>query len=149
MNWNWSRLLNEAHELKRQKKAGIKHLLLAGQMLAMIFEKSSTRTHISFEVGMNQLGGHALFLNAGDMQIRRGEEIQGYGPGRVALRLRDDDPRLQAQHHRGVRKICHDPGHQRPLGSRTPLPAPCRHYDHPGAFRVHKGHPGRLGRRRE
>jgi len=69
-------LLNEAHELKRQKKAGTKHLLLAGQTLAMIFEKSSTRTHISFEVGMNQLGGHALFLNAGDMQIRRGEEIR-------------------------------------------------------------------------
>jgi ornithine carbamoyltransferase len=69
-------LLNEAHELKRQTKSGTKHLLLAGQTLAMIFEKSSTRTHISFEVGMNQLGGHALFLNAGDMQIRRGEEIR-------------------------------------------------------------------------
>jgi ornithine carbamoyltransferase len=69
-------LLNEAHELKRQTKTGTKHLLLAGQTLAMIFEKSSTRTHISFEVGMNQLGGHALFLNAGDMQIRRGEEIR-------------------------------------------------------------------------
>jgi len=69
-------LLSEAHELKRQTKSGTKHLLLAGQTLAMIFEKSSTRTHISFEVGMNQLGGHALFLNAGDMQIRRGEEIR-------------------------------------------------------------------------
>jgi len=69
-------LLSEAHQLKRQKKAGTTHLLLAGKTLAMIFEKSSTRTHISFEVGMNELGGHALFLNARDMQIRRGEEIR-------------------------------------------------------------------------
>ncbi len=69
-------LLSEAHQLKREKRAGTSHLLLAGKTLAMIFEKSSTRTHISFEVGMNQLGGHALFLNARDMQIRRGEEIR-------------------------------------------------------------------------
>jgi len=69
-------LLSEAHQLKRQKKAGTTHLLLAGKTLAMILEKSSTRTHISFEVGMNELGGHALFLNAHDMQIRRGEEIR-------------------------------------------------------------------------
>ena len=66
----------EAVELKRQKKAGIPHPLLAGKTLAMIFEKASTRTHISFEVGMNELGGHALFLNARDMQIWRGEEIR-------------------------------------------------------------------------
>lgn len=69
-------LLTEAHQLKRQKKAGTTHPLLAGKTLAMIFEKSSTRTHISFEVGMNELGGHALFLNARDMQIWRGEEIR-------------------------------------------------------------------------
>jgi len=69
-------LLSESHQLKREKKAGTTHLLLAGKTLAMIFEKSSTRTHISFEVGMNELGGHALFLNARDMQIRRGEEIR-------------------------------------------------------------------------
>lgn len=69
-------LLSEAHQLKRQKKAGTMHPLLAGKTLAMIFEKSSTRTHISFEVGMNELGGHALFLNARDMQIWRGEEIR-------------------------------------------------------------------------
>jgi len=71
-----AQLMADAHELKRQKKAGITHLLLSGRTLAMIFEKSSTRTHISFEVGMNELGGHALFLNARDMQIWRGEEIR-------------------------------------------------------------------------
>ncbi|NLD57389.1 MAG: ornithine carbamoyltransferase [Methanomicrobiales archaeon] len=69
-------LLADAHDLKRQKKEGTTHLLLPGKTLAMIFEKSSTRTHISFEVGMNELGGHALFLNARDMQIWRGEEIR-------------------------------------------------------------------------
>lgn len=69
-------ILAEAEKLKRQKKAGVAHELLAGKTLAMIFEKASTRTHISFEVGMNELGGHALFLNARDMQIWRGEEIR-------------------------------------------------------------------------
>ena len=69
-------LLSEAKHLKTLKKQGIVHDVLRGKNLAMIFEKSSTRTHISFEVGMNELGGHALFLNARDMQIWRGEEIR-------------------------------------------------------------------------
>jgi ornithine carbamoyltransferase len=69
-------IISEAEELKRQKKAGVPHAFLEGKTLAMIFEKASTRTHISFEVGMNELGGHALFLNARDMQIWRGEEIR-------------------------------------------------------------------------
>jgi ornithine carbamoyltransferase len=69
-------IIAEAVELKRQKKSGVPHPLLSGKTLAMIFEKASTRTHISFEVGMNELGGHALFLNARDMQIWRGEEIR-------------------------------------------------------------------------
>jgi ornithine carbamoyltransferase len=69
-------LLAEARQLKRMKQSGRIHDVLRGKNLAMIFEKSSTRTHISFEVGMNELGGHALFLNARDMQIWRGEEIR-------------------------------------------------------------------------
>ena len=69
-------LLAEAKKLKNLKKKGTVHDYLRGKNLAMIFEKSSTRTHISFEVGMNELGGHALFLNARDMQIWRGEEIR-------------------------------------------------------------------------
>ena len=69
-------ILAEAKHLKTLRKQGVVHDLLRGQSLAMIFEKSSTRTHISFEVGMNELGGHALFLNARDMQIWRGEEIR-------------------------------------------------------------------------
>jgi len=69
-------ILTEATHLKMLKKQGVVHDVLRGKNLAMIFEKSSTRTHISFEVGMNELGGHALFLNARDMQIWRGEEIR-------------------------------------------------------------------------
>ena len=69
-------IIADAQELKHQRKAGVPHGHLSGRTLAMIFEKASTRTHISFEVGMNELGGHALFLNARDMQIWRGEEIR-------------------------------------------------------------------------
>jgi len=69
-------IISEAKHLKELRKQGVVHDQLKGKSLAMIFEKSSTRTHISFEVGMNELGGHALFLNARDMQIWRGEEIR-------------------------------------------------------------------------
>ena len=64
-------LLNRAHRLK----VGEDHSQLTGKSLAMIFRKSSTRTRISFEVGMTQLGGHALFLSDRDSQIGRGEPI--------------------------------------------------------------------------
>ncbi len=63
-------------ELKAKTKTRTPHRLLEGQTLAMIFEKSSTRTRISFEVGMFQLGGHALFLHSGTTQMGRGEPIK-------------------------------------------------------------------------
>lgn len=63
-------------ELKEKQKQGIAHPLLAGKTLGMIFEKSSTRTRISFEAGMYQLGGHALFLSSQTTQIGRGEPIK-------------------------------------------------------------------------
>lgn len=63
-------------ELKLKQKSGIEHHLLKGKTLAMIFEKSSTRTRISFEVGMYQLGGHPLFINGKDSQMGRGEPIK-------------------------------------------------------------------------
>ena len=63
-------------ELKKKQKTGVEHHLLKGKTLAMIFEKSSTRTRISFEVGMYQLGGHPLFINGKDSQMGRGEPIK-------------------------------------------------------------------------
>lgn len=68
-------LLDLAIELKRKQKAGEVYQPLKGKTLGMIFEKSSTRTRVSFEVGMYQLGGHALFLSKNDLQIGRGEPI--------------------------------------------------------------------------
>jgi ornithine carbamoyltransferase len=63
-------------ELKQKQKEGTPHRLLEGQTLGMIFEKSSTRTRVSFEVGMFQLGGHGLFLHSGTTQMGRGEPIK-------------------------------------------------------------------------
>ena len=69
-------ILSLAQELKAKQKAGIPHRILEGKSLGMIFEKSSTRTRVSFEVGMYQLGGQALFLSSSDLQLGRGEPIK-------------------------------------------------------------------------
>ena len=69
-------ILNLADQLKYEQKHGIAHPILAGKTLGMIFQKASTRTRVSFEVGMYQLGGNALFLSSRDLQIGRGEPIQ-------------------------------------------------------------------------
>src|SRR5919201_5344313 len=78
---DWSRdelleVLDLADELKRLRRAGEEHHLLPGRTLGMIFQKPSTRTRVSFEVGIYQLGGTALYLSAGDLQLGRGETIK-------------------------------------------------------------------------
>lgn len=70
------RIIARAGELKTMQHNGIPHASLPGRTLAMIFEKASTRTRVSFEAGMVQLGGHALFLSPRDMQLGRGEPIE-------------------------------------------------------------------------
>ena len=69
-------VLNLADQLKYEQHKGIAHHHLAGKTLGMIFQKSSTRTRVSFEVGMYQLGGSALFLSSRDLQLGRGEPIK-------------------------------------------------------------------------
>lgn len=79
LDWSKEEILEVlalADQLKYENKHGIEHHLLKGKTLGMIFSKASTRTRVSFEVGMNQLGGHALFLSSRDMQIGRGEPVQ-------------------------------------------------------------------------
>ncbi len=68
-------ILNLAKKLKQQQKASKPHALLAGKQLAMIFEKPSTRTRVSFEVGINQLGGHAIMMDSRNTQLGRGETV--------------------------------------------------------------------------
>ena len=69
-------ILNLADQLKYELKHNIPHNLLKGKTLGMIFQKASTRTRVSFETGMYQLGGYPLFLSSVDMQIGRGEPVQ-------------------------------------------------------------------------
>lgn len=69
-------LLNLADQLKYERKHNIEHKLLKGKKLGLIFQKSSTRTRVSFEVGMTELGGYPLFLSSRDLQIGRGEPVQ-------------------------------------------------------------------------
>ena len=79
MDWSAKEIaevLNLADQLKFEKKNGIEHHHLKGKTLGMIFSKSSTRTRVSFEVGMYDLGGQALFLSSRDLQIGRGEPVQ-------------------------------------------------------------------------
>ncbi len=80
-------ILKLAKKLKDENKKGITHHILKGKTLGMIFSKSSTRTRVSFEVGMYQLGGSALFLSSNDIQLGRGETI--YDTANVLSRYLD------------------------------------------------------------
>ncbi len=83
----FEQILTLTEKLKKEQKAGIAHKLLDGQTLGMIFTKSSTRTRVSFEVGMHQLGGKGLFLSSADIQLGRGETI--YDTANVLSRYLD------------------------------------------------------------
>lgn len=83
----FEQILTLTEKLKKEQKAGIAHRLLDGKTLGMIFTKSSTRTRVSFEVGMHQLGGKGLFLSSADIQLGRGESI--YDTANVLSRYLD------------------------------------------------------------
>ena len=107
---DWSRdellsVLDLADDLKARQARRDEHHLLPGRTLAMIFQKPSTRTRVSFEVGMTQLGGHALYLAAGDLQLGRGETLRDtavvlsrYVDGIMIRTFAQDDVEELAEH---------------------------------------------------
>jgi ornithine carbamoyltransferase len=107
-------------DLKEKQKEGTPHRLLEGQTLGMIFEKSSTRTRISFEVGMFQLGGHALFLQSGTTQMGRGEPIK-------------DSARVMARYCDGImiRTFSHQAVEEFAAHSYVPVINALTDYNHP------------------
>lgn len=97
-----TKILNVADQMKYNQKHGLDHNYLQGKTLAMIFEKNSTRTRVSFETGMYQLGGHALFLSGKESQIGRGEPIQD--TARVLSRY-CDGIMIRTFSHEGVEEL--------------------------------------------
>lgn len=120
-------ILNLADQLKYERKNNVKHPYLEGKKLGMIFQKSSTRTRVSFEVGMYELGGYALFLSDRDLQIGRGEPIKDtirvlsrYLDGimirtfAAKRRGRSGKVRFHSHHQRAHRLLPSMPGARRP-----------------------------------
>jgi len=95
-------LLDLADHLKRLQAERVPHRLLAGHTLVMIFQKPSTRTRVSFEVGMTQLGGTAVNLSADDMQLGRGESIEDTG---LVLSRYADAVMIRAHEHEHVERL--------------------------------------------
>ncbi|GIN21201.1 MAG TPA: ornithine carbamoyltransferase [Bacillus bacterium] len=98
-------IILDAIKLKDMQKKGITHHYLKGKTLAMIFEKLSTRTRVSFEVGMFQLGGHALFLGKDDLQMGRGETVED--TAKVLSRF-VDGIMIRAYSHEAVEQLAHN-----------------------------------------
>ena len=122
--------------MKKEQKAGIRHPVLQGKSLGMIFTKASTRTRVSFEVGMYQLGGNALFLSAQDIQLRRGETVGD--TARVLERYLDGIMiRTFAQADvEDLAKYGSIPVINGLTDLHAPHPGPGGHYDHRGASRA-------------
>ena len=122
-------ILNLADQLKYERKHNIEHHLLKGKSLGMIFQKASTRTRVSFETGMYQLGGNALFLSSHDLQIGRGEPVQD--TARVLSRYLDGIMIRTFERGRGSCKVRLYPCYQRTYRLLPPLSDTCRSYDYP------------------
>ncbi|MBN2066128.1 MAG: ornithine carbamoyltransferase [Candidatus Thermoplasmatota archaeon] len=97
-------IIDRGIDLKRRAKSGINIELLKGKTLGMIFEKSSTRTRVSFETGMTKLGGHAIFLSTNDLQLGRGESIEDTA---LVLSRYVDIIMYRAKSNRAMKELAH------------------------------------------
>ncbi len=129
-------LLDLAERLKKEYRAGIRHTYLKDKVLGMIFAKSSTRTRISFEVGMLQLGGQALFLSSQDIQLGRGESISD--TARVLSRM-IDAIMIRTYKHQDVLDLAAY-GSIPIINGLTDLSHPCQALADLLTIREHKGH---------
>ena len=93
-----------ARELKEKHRRREAHRLLEGQTLAMIFEKPSTRTRVSFEVGINQLGGTSVILGSVEFATRTRRDDPRHGEGLIALRRRHHGPHVRPRHGAAARR---------------------------------------------
>ena len=139
-------VLDLADELKRRQQAREEHHLLPGRTLGMIFQKPSTRTRVSFEVGIYQLGGTGLYLSAGDLQLGRGETIKDTA---VVLSRYLDAIMIRTFAQSDVEELAANgvhSRHQRLDRQRASLSGTRRRHDDPRALRPPRRVEGRLPR---
>ena len=129
-------LIERASELKRLRQAGTPHATLSGKVLGMIFEKSSTRTRVSFETGMAQLGGSALFLSPRDTQLGRGEPIED--TARVLSRMVDCVMIRTFDHHHTLERFA-EYSRVPVINGLTDLVHPCQLLADMQTYREHRG----------
>jgi len=128
-------LMVRAGELKAMQQRGEPHPVLAGKTLGMIFDKASTRTRVSFEVGMYQLGGHALFLHSGATQLGRGEPIED--SARVLSRM-VDGVMIRTFAHETVQRFA-EYSRVPVINALTDLTHPCQILADVFTYREHRG----------
>jgi hypothetical protein len=142
-------VIERAKVIKRKFKAYEVYHPLVDRTLVMVFEKSSTRTRLSFEAGMHQLGGAAIYLNTRDSQLGRGEPVEDAGQVMSPHVRHHHGAHLRPGHHRALRRQFARAGDQRPDQRTPPLPGAGRHLHLLRAPRFDRRQDRGLDRRRQ